>query len=82
MAICMRRVSGLRGSHAGDGLVGEGDDGGDDVAELRGEAVVKALFAPPCVPALLADSAVAVESVGERCQPRAAVTREIRRASC
>jgi hypothetical protein len=45
------------------GWVGEGDDGGDDVAELRGEAVVGALFAPPGVPALLADGPVAVEGL-------------------
>jgi hypothetical protein len=44
----------------------------------QGEAVVEVLFAPPCVPALMADGAVAVEGLGERCQPRAAVTRGIK----
>ena len=58
MAVYLRRVSDLRRSRAGDGWVGEGDDAGDDVAELSGEAVVKALFARPYVLASLADGAV------------------------
>ena len=65
---CRRFQVASRG-RPGDGWIGKGHDGCDNIAEQGWQPVVEILSASLCFPALLADSAVAGEHAAKRYEP-------------